>query len=145
MFRKIPSKVKDTTVFREFKNEFSPQVKAFECMTKAFLDRHSKLIFCSMILVIVASFVLTFFVIEPTSSNQSESLKNEMKTIPEGLGEELSAFQNLSSRAIKMAELKTEIERIIGQDSISKEDSAYLEKAIEQLQYFNNQPKEDEH
>ncbi len=145
MFRKIPSKLKDTTVLREFKNEFSPQVKAFEGMTKAFLDRHAELIFCSMILVIVASFILTFFVMETTSGNHSESLKNEIKTIPEGFGEEFSAFQNLSSRAIKMSELKTEIERIIGKDSISKEDSAYLEKAIEQLQYFNNQPKEDEH
>ena len=145
MFRKIPSKVKDTTVFREFKNEFSPQVRAFEGMTKAFLDRNAKLIFCSMILVIVASFVLTFFVIETTSGNQSARLKSEMKTIPEGFGEELSAFQDLSSRAIKISELKTEIERIIGQDSTSKEDSVYLEKAIEQLQYFNNQPKEDEH
>ena len=145
MFRKIPSKVKDTTVFREFKNEFSPQVRAFEGMSKAFLDRHTKLIFCSMILVIVASFILTFFVMEPTSGNHSESLKNEIKTIPEGFGEELSAIQNLSSRAIEISELKTEIERIIGQDSISKEDSVYLEKAIEQLQYFNNQPNEDEH
>lgn len=145
MFRKIPSKVKDTTVFREFKNEFSPQVKAFEGLAKAIMERHAKLIFCAMILLIVVSFVLTFFVIEPTSGNQSESLKIEIKTIPEGFGEELSAFQNLSSRAIKMAELKVEIERIIGQDSISKEDSAYLEKAIEQLQYFNNQPKEDEY
>lgn len=145
MFRKIPSKVKYTTVFREFKNEFSPQVKAFEGMTKAFLDGHAKLIFCFMILVIVVSFFLTVFVINPNSEEQSERLKSEMKTIPEGFGEELSAFQNLSLRAIRISELKKEIERIIGQDSISKEDSAYLEKAIEQLQYFNNQPKEDEH
>jgi hypothetical protein len=53
-------------------------------------------------------------------------------------------LQKLSSRALKIAELETEIERIIGQDSISEEDSAYLEKAIEQLQYFNKQPKENE-
>jgi hypothetical protein len=144
MFRKTPSKERETTVFQEFKNEFSPQFKTFEGLAKAFMDRHAKPIFCAMILLIVISFVLTVFVIKPNSEGLSESYKRELKTISSGFGEELSAFQNLSSRAMEMTELKTEIERINGQDSISKEDSAYLEKAIEQLQYFNNQPKEHE-
>jgi predicted Holliday junction resolvase-like endonuclease len=144
MFRKIPSKVRETTVFQEFKKEFSPQFKAFEGLARAFLDRHAKVILCAMLLLIVVSFVLTVFVIKPNSEDQSESFKRELNAIPEGFGEEFSALQNLSSRAMKMTELKTEIERIIGQDSISKEDSAFLEKAIEQLQYFNNQAKNDE-
>jgi hypothetical protein len=42
-----------------------------------------------------------------------------------------------------MEELKSEIERIITQDSITKIDSVYLEKAIEQLQYFNNHSNEN--
>lgn len=145
MFRKIPSKVRNTTVFQEFKNEFSPQVKVFDGLARAFLDRHAKVIFSVMILLIVASFILTFFVLKPASGDQSQGNKIELNAIPSDLGGELSALQELSSRAIQMNELKTQIERIISQESISKEDSIYLEKAIEQLQYFNNQPKEDEH
>ena len=144
MFRKTPSKVRDTTVFQEFKKEFSPQVKAFEGLAKTFLDRHTKVIFSAMILLIVASFILTFFVLKPESGDQSQGIKKELNAIPGDLGGELSALQDLSSRAMQMNELKTQIERIISQESISKEDSIYLEKAIEQLQYFNNQPKEDE-
>ncbi|WBL42324.1 hypothetical protein PBT90_16430 [Algoriphagus halophytocola] len=144
MFRKIPSKVRDTTVFQEFKNEFSPQVKAYEGLAKTFLDRHAKVIFSAMILLIVASFILTFFVLKPESGDQSHGIKKELNAIPGDLGGELSALQDLSYRAMQMNELKAQIERIISQESISKEDSIYLEKAIEQLQYFNNQPKEDE-
>lgn len=145
MFRKIPSKVRDRTVFQEFKNEFSPQIEAFNGLAKAFMERNAKVIFCAMILMIVASFVLTVFVIKPNAGNHSDNLKSELKAMPEELGGEFLALQNLSSRAAKITELKTEIERIISQQSISAEDSAYLEKAIEQLQYFTTQPKEDEH
>lgn len=145
MFRKIPSKVKDTTLFRELKKEFSPQVEAVDSLAKGILDRYSKAIFCAMILLIVASFILTFFVLKPEERTQSENFENELNAIPEGIGGEFSALQNLSSRAVKMVELKTEIDRIISQESMSKEDSAYLEKAIEQLQYFNTKSKEDEH
>ncbi|MEB2774583.1 hypothetical protein SYJ56_04655 [Algoriphagus sp. D3-2-R+10] len=145
MFRKIPFKERNTTVFRELKKEFSPQVKAVDSLAKGILDRYSKVIFCAMILLIVTSFILTFFVLKPEERTQSENFEKELYGIPEGLGGEFSALQNLSSRAVKMAELKAEIDRIISQESISKGDSAYLEKAIEQLQYFNKQSKEDEH
>lgn len=145
MFRKITSKVKDTSIFQELKKEFYPQVEAVDAKTKALMDRHAKLIFCGMILLIVVSFILTFFVLKPKQRNQDEIFKKELNAIPGGLGGEFSALQDLSSRAVKMAELKTEIERIISQESMSKEDSAYLEKAIEQLQYFNTKSKEDEH
>lgn len=144
MFRKTPFKPKNTNVFQELKKEFSPQVETLDSKTKGFMGRHAKIIFCVMILLIVVSFILTFFVLRPDSSDQSKVLKEDLNTIPEGVGDEFSVFQNLSSRAVKMIELKAEIERILSQESISKEDSTYLEKAIEQLQYFNSKPKEDE-
>ncbi len=144
MFRKIHSKERDSTLFQELKNELGPQFKSADIGIKAFMDRHAKIIFCIMILLIVVSFVLTFFVLKPEEINQTGNLKKELNAIPEGFGGEFSALQNLSSRAMKMAELNAEIERIISQKSISKEDSAYLEKAIEQLQYFNNQSRDDE-
>ena len=144
MFRKIPSSERNTTVFRELKKEFSPHVAAVDTKAKVFMDRHAKIIFCVMILLIVVSFILTFFVLKPEETNQTENLKEELIAFPEGFGGEFSALQDLSSRAMKMAELKTEIERIISKESISKEDSVFLEKAIEQLQYFNNKSKEDE-
>lgn len=145
MFRKIPSKVKDTSIFRELKKEFYPQVEAVDSKAKVLMDRHAKLIFCGMILLIVVSFILTFFVLKPKQLNQAETFKKELNAIPDGLSGEFSAMQDLSSRAAKMADLKGEIERILSQDSISKEDSVFLEKAIEQLQYFKRKSKEDEH
>jgi hypothetical protein len=141
MLRKTHSSEKNTTVFQELKKEFSPYVEIANNKAKVFMDWHAKIIFCIMILLIVVSFILTFFVFKPGFSNQSENFKKELYAIPEGLGGEFSALQNLSSRAVIMVELKAEIERILSQQSISEEDSTYLEKAIEQLQYFNNKPK----
>lgn len=145
MFRKIHSKERDSTLFQELKNEFGPQFKSADLGVRAFMDRHAKTIFCSMILLILISFFLTFFVLKTDSTNPKENLKKELSAFPGGLGGELSALQNLSSKALQIAELKAEIERIISQDSISKEDSIYLEKAIEQLQYFTNPTRADEH
>ena len=144
MFRKIHSKERDSTLFQELKNEFAPQFDSADIRVKSLMNRHAKIIFCVMILLIVVSFILTFFVLRSESENQADHFKNELKAIPEGIGGEFSSFQNLSSKALQLAELKAEIERIISQDSISKEDSPYLEKAIEQLQYFTNQSKDNE-
>jgi hypothetical protein len=141
MFRKIPSKENNTSVFQELKKEFSPQVEIVDIKAKVFLERYAKIIFCIMILLIGVSFILTFFVINPGGNKQLESFETEVTAIPQGFGGEFSALQNLSLRTAKMVELKGEIERIIAQEFISAEDSTYLEKAIEQLQYFNNKPK----
>lgn len=138
MFRKTPSKDRDTNLFQELKNELNPHLAGVNGQLKGLMDRHAQIIFCVMLLLIVASFILTFFVLKPKPENQAENFKKELKAIPEELSGEFSALQDLTLRAAKMAELKAEIERIIAQDSISKMDSAYLEKAIEQLQYFNN-------
>lgn len=143
MFRKTPSKDLETTILQEFKNELHPHLVGVNGHLKGLMDRHAKVIFCVMLLLIVASFILTFFVLKPSPENQAENFKKELKAIPGELSDEFSALQDLTFRAAKMAELKSEIERIIAQDSISKTDSAYLEKAIEQLQYFNNHSHEN--
>lgn len=143
MFRKTPSKDQETTIFQELKNELHPQLAKVNDHLKGLMDRHAKVIFCVMLLLIVASFILTFFVLKPNPENQAENFKKELKAMPGELSGEFSALQDFTLRAAKMAELKTEIERIITQDSISKTDSAYLEKAIEQLQYFNNHSHEN--
>jgi hypothetical protein len=143
MFRKTHSKDRDTTIFQELKNELSPHLPGVRGHLKALMDRHAKIIFCVMLLLIVSSFTLTFFVLKPTSENQAENFKKELNAVPGGISGEFSALQDLTLRAAKMAELKAEIDRIIAQDSISKTDSAYLEKAIEQLQYFNNHAHEN--
>ena len=143
MFRKTPSKDRETTIFQELKNELYPHLAGVNGHLKGLMDQYAKIIFCGMLLLIVASFILTFFVLKPDSENQDENFKKELKSIPGELSNEFSALQDLTLRAAKMAELKTEIERIITQDSISKTDSTYLEKAIEQLQYFNNHSNEN--
>ncbi|MBC6367591.1 hypothetical protein [Algoriphagus sp. AK58] len=143
MFRKTPSKNRETSIFQELKNELYPHLAGVNGHLKGLMDRYANIIFCGMLLLIVTSFILTFFVLKPDSENQANNFKKELKAIPRELSNEFSALQDLTLRAAKMAELKTEIERIITQDSISKTDSAYLEKAIEQLQYFNNHSNEN--
>ena len=143
MFRKTPSKNRETTIFQELKNELYPHLAGVNGHLKGLMDRYANIIFCGMLLLIVTSFILTFFVLKPDSENQAENFKKELKAIPGELSNEFSALQDLTLRAAKMAELKSEIERIITQDSITKIDSVYLEKAIEQLQYFNNQSHEN--
>ena len=143
MLRKTLSRDRDTTIFQELKNELSPHVAGINVHLKALMDRHAKIIFCFMLLLIVTSFILTFFVLKPNPENQAENFKKELKDMPGELSGEFSALQDLTLRAAKMAELKAEIERIIAKDFISKTDSAYLEKAIEQLQYFNNHSHEN--
>lgn len=143
MFRKIHSKERETTILQELKNEFSPYVAVADIRVKDFMDRHTKIIFCAMILMMVGSFIMAFFILQPEESTQTETFEKELNAIPQGLGGEFSALQNLSSRAVKISGLKAEVERIISQEFISKEDSAYLEKAIEQLQYFNKQSNQE--
>lgn len=143
MFQKTPSKDRDTSLFQELKYELYPHLAGVNGQLKGWMDRHAKIIFCVMLLLIVASFILTFFVLKPIPENQAENFKKELKAIPGELSGEFSALQDLTLRAAKMAELKAEIERIIAQDSITKIDSVYLEKAIEQLQYFNNHSHEN--
>lgn len=143
MFRKTPSKDRDTSIFQELKNELYPHLSGINGQLKRSMDRHAKIIFCVMLLLIVASFILTFFVLKPNPENQTENFKKELKAMPAELSGEFSVLQDLTLRAAKMAELKSEIERIIDKDSISKSDSAYLEKAIEKLQYFNNHSHEN--
>lgn len=143
MFRKTPSKNRETTIFQELKNELYPHLAGVNGHLKGLMESHAKIIFCFMLLLIVASFILTFFVLKPKPENQAENFKKELKAIPGELSNEFSALQDLTLRAAKMAELNSEIERIITQDSISKTDSAYLEKAIEQLQYFNTHSNEN--
>lgn len=145
MFRKTPSEERNTNLFQEIKKELSPHLESVDSKMNSLLERHAKIIFCTMILLIVVSFILTFYVLKPESGTQAQSFKKDLKALPDGMAGEFSALQDLTLRAARMTELKAEIERIISQDSISKTDSIYLEKAIEQLQYFHNQAKEDEH
>lgn len=144
MFRKIHSKERETTILQELKNEFSPHVVVSDIRVKDFMDRHAKIIFCAMILIMVGSFILAFFILKPEESTQAKTFEKELNAIPQGLGGEFSALQNLSSRAVKISDLKAKVEQIISQEFISEEDSAYLEKAIEQLQYFHKHSEENE-
>lgn len=144
MFRKIPSEKKNTTVFEELKNEFSPQFESMNSKAKGFMEGHPKVIFSLMIITILVSFILSFFVLKPSKDQTEDSFKQELNSVSGSLSGEFSALQQLSIKAAKIAELKAEIERIISQKSISEIDSIYLEKAIEELQYFNDQSKQDE-
>ena len=60
------------------------------------------------------------------------------------VSEELSLLFDLGSRAKRLAALQTEVERILLQDTINKEDSIFLEDAMHELGYFKT-PKRKYH
>ncbi len=139
MFRNIHSKEKSTTVLKEIQKEFAPHLKVADAKTKDLMNRHAKGIFVAMILLIVSSFILSFFVLKPKEVGKSELFRKELQGVSNGIYKEYSALKDLSKRTEKIAFLKSEIERILAKESISAQDSSYLEKAIEELQYFNIQ------
>lgn len=65
----------------------------------------------------------------------------DAEEIKSGVSGEISTILYLSDRAKRLSILKSDIERVIKQKEITEEDSIFLENAIHELEYFNNQNK----
>lgn len=143
MFRKTHSDREGQSVFQEIKKEFSGTFSKGETRAVTLLNSYPKGIFISMVVIIIISSIISF-VFNPFESapEQPKSFFYEdVRGIKDEVSGEVSTLLNLTDRISKMSILRSEIERIIQQDQITAEDSVFLENAIQELEYFNNQNK----
>jgi hypothetical protein len=142
MYRKTHSSDKDRSVLKEIKKEFSGTFSKGEERAVHLLSSYPKQIFISMVVVIIISSILAFVFTPLKTPMDSEGFFYEdAEEIKSGVSGEISTILDLSDRAKRLSILKSDIERVIKQKEITEEDSIFLENAIHELEYFNNQNK----
>lgn len=110
------------------------------------IKEYPKLVFVSMVLLIILSGLVSF--LGPLNNQFDQSSEDMEERFREGAGTtstELGLLLDLGGRAKRLYVLQGEIERLLSKDTLSQEDSLFLEKAFEELEYFeNHKPKADE-
>lgn len=143
MFRKTRFKEEERSVFQEVKKEFSGTFSKGENRALTILNSYPKLIFTSMVVVIIVSSIISFLFnpFESAPEQPKSFFYEDVRGIKNEVSGEVSTLLNLTDRISRMSLLRSEIERIIQQEQITAEDSVFLENAIQELEYFNNQNK----
>lgn len=94
-----------------------------------------------MVILIVLSSILAF-VYRPFEERQKpDFMRESVNEISGTVTNEINTILDLGDRVKRISLLKSEVERIILQENISAEDIMFLEMAILELEYFNNQNK----
>jgi len=143
MFRKTHFKDEGRSVVHEIKKEFSGTFSKAETRAVNLLNSYPIGIFISMVVVIIVSSIVSF-VFNPFESGPEQPgsfFYEDVKDVKNEVSGEVSTLLNFSDRISRMSLLRSEIERIIQQQQITAEDSVFLENAIQELEYFNNQNK----
>src|SRR5690554_5410041 len=109
---------------------------------EAIIRKFPKQIFIAMVVLILSSIVAFVFIpADKETRSMSVLLSGETK---DTVSEELKLLFDLGTRAKRLAALQGEVERILLQDTINKEDSIFLEDAMHELGYFKT-PKQKDH
>ena len=137
MSQKIPFSKKDTQGSKDPDQKWQDSISDEGNKVETGLNRFPKQIFILMVMLIVSSILAFVFIpVDQEIKDMSElSYENAKSTV----SEEVSTLLDLGVRAKRMAVLKSEMERILLKDTIDKEDSIFLEEAMQELGYFNNQ------
>src|SRR5690554_2879511 len=110
------------------------------------IKEYPKLVFVSMVLLIILSGLASL--LRPLDNQFDQSPEDVEERFQEGAGTtstELGLLLDLGGRAKRLYTLQGEIERLLSKETLSQEDSLFLEKALEELEYFENpKPKADE-
>src|SRR5690606_9686653 len=110
------------------------------------IKEYPKLVFVSMVLLIILSALVSL--LRPLDKQFDQSPEGLEVRFREGAGTtstDLGLLLDLGGRAKRLYVLQGEIERLLSKDTLSPEDSVFLEKAFEELEYFeNHKPKADE-
>src|SRR5690606_8475838 len=142
--QKTPSEnLKD---LEESQGEFSGLFQKAGKSAGYLINEYPKLVFVSMVLFIILS-GLAFF-LGPLHNRFDQSPEDLKERFQEGTGTtstDLGLLLDLGGRAKRLYALQGEIERLLSKETLSQEDSLFLEKALEELEYFeNHKPKADE-
>src|SRR5690554_2615931 len=144
MSQKTPSEnLKD---LEESQGEFSGLFQKAGKSAGYLIKEYPKLVFVSMVLLIIFSGLASF--LHPLNNQFDQSSEDLEERFQEGAGTtsiELGLLLDLGGRAKRLYALQGEIEGLLSKDTLSQEDSMFLEKALEELEYFDNhKPKADE-
>ena len=140
MSQKTPSE--NSKALKERQGEFSGLFQKAGYLIK----KYPKLVFVSMILLIILSALVSL--LRPLDNQFDQSSEDLEERFQEGAGTtstELKLLLDLGGRAKQLYALQREIDRLLSKDTLNQEDSLFLEKAFEELKYFeNHKPKADE-
>src|SRR5690554_847659 len=140
MSQKTPSEnLKD---LKDRKGEFSGLFQKAGYLIK----EYPKLVFVSMVLLIILSGLASL--LRPLDKQFDQSPEDLEERFQGGAGTtstELGLLLDLGGRAKQLYALQREIDRLLSKDTLNQEDSLFLEKAFEELEYFeNHKPQADE-
>src|SRR5690606_1272411 len=131
---------------KESQGEFSGLFQKAGKKAGYLIKEYPKLVFISMVLLIILSGLASL--LRPFDQQFEHSPEDLEERFQEGKGTtstELGLLLDLGGRAKRLYVLQGEIERLLSKDTVSQEDSLFLEKAFEELEYFeNHKPKADE-
>ena len=144
MSQKTPSEnLKD---LKERQVEFSGLSQKVGKNAAYLIKAQPKLVFASMVLLIILSGLASL--LGPLDNQFDQSPEDLEERFQEGTGTtstELGLLLDLGGRAKRLYALQGEIERLLSKETLSQEDSLFLEKALEELEYFeNHKPQADE-
>src|SRR5690606_34110347 len=132
---------------KEIQAEFSHLFEKVGKKAGYLIKANPRLVFISMVILIVLSGVASFFLLplESHFDQREDELKVRFKDGADATSTELGLLLDLGGRAKRLYALQREIERLLSKDTLSQEDSLFLEKAFEELEYFeNHKPQADE-
>lgn|SRR5690554_5515562 len=142
MSQKTPFNIDNHQINKD--EELKPFVSVLngENKRETIFRKFPKQIFITMVVLIISS-ILAFLLIPADKETRSMSalLSGDAKDAVSG---EISLLFDLGTRAKRLAALQGEVERILLQDTINKEDSIFLEDAMHELGYFKT-PKQKNH
>lgn len=126
-----------------FDKNATPRKDAKEWFSRLISNNPRSVLVC-MVGLIVLSFGVTF--IYPLASQFGKSGRDMVEVSEEieasGITE-LNLLMDLGTRAKKIYYLQKEIEKLLEKEQLSVEDSAFLENALRELEYFENQKDND--
>lgn len=143
MSRKTPSSDKDSSVFQEIRNEFSGTFSREEARVSTLLNSYPREIFIAMVVLMVLSSLLAFVLI-PVKNDPAHPegfFHDAAKEIGKEVSGEISTLLDLGERVKRISLLKAEVESILQLEELNHVDSVFLEQAIQELEFFNNQNK----
>jgi hypothetical protein len=144
MSQKTPSE--NSKDLEESQGEFSGLFQNAARKAGYLIKEYPKLVFISMVFLIILSGLASF--LGPLDNQFDQSPEDLEERFPEGAGTtstELGLLLDLGGRAKRLYALQGEIEGLLSKDTLNQEDSLFLEKALEELEYFeNHKPKADE-
>jgi hypothetical protein len=144
MFKKIHSnRDPNDTLYSEIKKEFGEYFGKAERHSKAFLERHTKLVFKLMVGMLVTSIALSFTVFRKRDipANRFKPIqvsRSSAKVDPAVINDGFSKILQAGSALREMIKLKRQVDSITAKKVLTPQDSLVLEKDLDMLQQINS-------